>query len=284
MVAVPHQANSGHCLRTSAWSSGKVHPISSIAGITVTYRALLYVSARPGPSSDAPALAQRTREKVNVVSPNTRVGRLVDPDRAGSLTHRCRLRRTEEFRRRFPDLKDMRVLDLGGTAVSWRVSGMRADSVTIVNLDNAGQPDEPWMEFRRGDACAGGFGKYDLVFSNSLIEHLGGHARRQQFADVVQESAPMWWVQTPYRYFPIEPHWVFPGFQFLPFRTRVFISQHWNAGHLPEFKNVVEVAELVASTELISATEMRAYFPSSEIWFERIAGLPKSLTALKTSA
>ena len=40
-------------------------------------------------------------------------------------------------------------------------------------------------------------------------------------------------------------------------------------------------AELVASTELISATEMRTYFPASEIWFERVLGIPKSLVAIK---
>jgi hypothetical protein len=216
--------------------------------------------------------------------PKKMVAKLIDPDCAGSLTHRVRQHRNEEFKRRFPDLADMRVLDLGGTAVSWRVLGMRPSSVTIVNLDGVGGPYEPWMEIVNADACNGGFGKYDLVFSNSLMEHLGGHARRQQFAEVVQESASSWWIQTPYRYFPIEPHWMFPGFQFLPFRARVMVCQHWNTLHAPALKDWAEAAELVASTELISGTEMRAYFPTSEIWYERIAGVPKSLVAMKFGA
>ncbi|HET6188447.1 MAG TPA: hypothetical protein VFE59_15850 [Trebonia sp.] len=177
----------------------------------------------------------------------------------------------------------MRVLDLGGTAVSWRVNGLRARSVTIVNLDEVGDPEEDWLEYVRGDACVGGFGKYDLVFSNSLMEHLGGHTRRRQFADVVRESAPSWWIQTPYRYFPIEPHWVFPGFQFMPFRTRVFISQHWSMLHMPAEKDRTSAEELVASVELISASEMRSYFPNSQIWFERIAGVPKSIVSLRVA-
>jgi len=208
------------------------------------------------------------------------VTRLIDPDRAGSLTHHCRTARNEELKRRFPDLAEMRVLDLGGTVVSWRVLGLRPQSVTVVNLDDGQSPDESWIEFVRADACAGGFGKYDLVFSNSLMEHLGGHARRQMFADVVQESAPAWWVQTPYRYFPIEPHWVFPGFQFLPFRARVFICQHWRTLHAAGQPDYTAAAEMVASVELISATEMRTYFPTGEIWFERVAGMPKSLVAV----
>lgn len=214
--------------------------------------------------------------------PNKMLTNLIDPDHAGSFTHRFRQRRNEEFLRRFPDLADMRVLDLGGTAISWRVLGMRPSHVTIVNLGHAEGPPEPWMKLVSADACQGGFGKYDLVFSNSLMEHLGGHARRQQFADVVQESAPAWWVQTPYRYFPIEPHWVFPGFQFLPFRARVMVCQHWNTIHCAPEKDRAEAAAVVASIELISTTEMRAYFPTSKIWYERLAGVPKSLVAIKS--
>jgi hypothetical protein len=212
---------------------------------------------------------------------NKVIAKLIDPDHDGSLTHRVRQRRNEEFERRFPDLADMRVLDLGGTAISWRLLPMRPRSVTLVNLDQADEPAESWMNVVHADACAGGFGKYDLVFSNSLVEHLRGHARRQQFAEVVQESAPSWWIQTPYRYFPIEPHWFFPGFQFLPFPARLMICRHWNTLHVPAIKDRANAAELVASVELISATEMRMYFPDSEIWFERIAGLPKSLVSIK---
>ena len=212
------------------------------------------------------------------------ITKLFDPDHTGSVTNRCRQLRNEEFKRRFPDLAEMRVLDLGGTADFWRTTGLRATSVTLVNLDHFEAPGESWIEFVQGDACAGGFGKYDLVFSNSLLEHLGGHARRQQFADVIRESAPAWWVQTPYRYFPIEPHWVFPWFQFLPFRVRRMITEHWRYGHQPAGLTADEAAELVASVELISATEMRAYFPSSEIWFERFGGLPKSLVAIENGA
>jgi hypothetical protein len=214
--------------------------------------------------------------------PINTVSRLIDHNRPGSLAHRFRQQRNEEFKRRFPGLADMRVLDLGGTAVSWRTLGLRARGVTLVNLDDSADPEEPWMEIRHADACAGGFGEYDLVFSNSLLEHLGGHARRRQFADVVRESAPSWWIQTPYRYFPVEPHWVFPGFQFLPFRARVMICQRWNQGYTPAIKDAAAAAELVASTELVSAAEMRMYFPDSEIWFERVAGMPKSLVAVRT--
>jgi hypothetical protein len=211
---------------------------------------------------------------------NRSLEKFIDPDRPGSLTHRFRETRNEEFKRRFPSLENMSVLDLGGTAISWRVLGLRPERVTLVNMDEAGDPPESWIEHVREDACVGGFGKYDLVFSNSLMEHLGGHARRQRFAEVVRESAPSWWVQTPYRYFPIEPHWIFPFFQFLPFATRVAVTRHWPTLHVGATPGRAEAAELVASVELISGTEMRTYFPESDIWFERIAGVPKSMVAV----
>jgi hypothetical protein len=54
-------------------------------------------------------------------------------------------------------------------------------------------PRSLWIKrWFQGDACAGGFGNFDLVFSNSVLEHVGRHGRRHQFSDVVYESAPAW--------------------------------------------------------------------------------------------
>ena len=75
-----------------------------------------------------------------------------------------------------------------------------------------------------GDACdpvgAVGGRSFDLVYSNSVIEHVGGHQRRELFAQAVRDLAPSHWVQTPYRYFPLEPFWLFSAFQFLPLPSR----------------------------------------------------------------
>lgn len=172
----------------------------------------------------------------------------------------------------------MRVLDLGGTVSFWTAVPTRPQSVTLVNLGS--EKPEPGIETVQADACTFDPGSgYDIVISNSLIEHVGGPVARTALARVIRTAAPRRWIQTPYRYFPIEPHWLFPGFQFLPLSARASITQKWSLGHIRE-KDRETAIEQCLMVELLSATEMRSLFPDSEIWFERIAGVPKSMVAI----
>jgi hypothetical protein len=120
------------------------------------------------------------------------------------------------------------------------------------------------------------------VYSNSVLEHIGGYARRQAFATSVHSLAERSWIQMPYRYFLIEPHWVFPGFQWMPLSLRSRIARHWVLAH--EFdaaRSHAEVLDGVLSVELLSKTEMRHLFPSSRVIVEHFLGLPKSLIAVR---
>jgi hypothetical protein len=78
----------------------------------------------------------------------------------------------------------------------------------------------------------------------------------------------------------VEPHWLFPGMQFLPFRARTKVAERWPLAHTPA-SSVEDARETVQWTELIGVSELRAYFPDSEIFKERMAGLTKSITAVK---
>jgi hypothetical protein len=213
--------------------------------------------------------------------------RIADPSRPGSLAHSARAKRWQELLRRFPDLPEMRVLDLGGTPASWRSAPVRPAHVVTVNLDpHTARQTEPGITPVVGDACDPllpahlSAERFDLVYSNSVLEHVGGHYRRQQFAEVVDRHGTHHWVQTPYRYFPVEPHWLFPGLQWFPVRARIAVSQHWPLGHVPRAGRAQAIRH-VQEVELLSVTEMRSYFPASRIWIERFAGLPKSLVARK---
>lgn len=211
--------------------------------------------------------------------------KLGDPDRRDSFSSRRRAVRFRELLRRFPDLAAMRVLDLGGTPEFWRAAPVRPAHVTTVNLDPKFDPAEPWLDHVRADACdlstldkcAGG---YDVVVSNSLIEHVGGYQRRREFAAVVAAAAPAYWVQTPNRYFPVEPHYVAPAFQFLPVRLRARLVCRWPLAHERVY-TVDDALAQVLTIDLLSPAELAHLFPDADIWHERLAGLSKSIVAVK---
>jgi hypothetical protein len=203
-----------------------------------------------------------------------------DPDKGGVLSVRARGRRWEKLQATFPDIGEMRVLDLGGRPIFWEMAPVRPQHVTCVNLDQGITSEVPWIEYIVGDACNPRAGDLDLVVSNSLIEHVGGHEARLRLAEAIRSSADRYWVQTPYRYFPIEPHWLFPGMQWLPHRARVEVSLRWRLGHVQT--STREAAEAaVNEIDLLGIGQMREYFPEAELWYERFGGLVKSLVAIK---
>ena len=213
-------------------------------------------------------------------------GAVADHASPTSLAARMRGRRWDLFLRRFPDVAGMRVLDLGGTAGAWAAAKAHPRHVTLLNMADQPPAGEGWITQVRGDACDPPpevtRQRFDLVYSNSTIEHLGGHARRAAFAEVVHAAAEHHWVQTPNRYFPVEPHWLFPGFQFLPVPARAFVSRNWPLGwYSRPGGEKAAVVEGVLEIELLGATEMRQYFPQSEIVAERLLGLTKSLVAVR---
>lgn len=213
---------------------------------------------------------------------NSLRNRVVDgPD---SLAERYRAKRWERLREEFPQIEEMTVVDLGGTVSSWRRAPIRPKKVTVLSFEPDGADDVDWIESHYADACQlpdhlEGL-RADLVYSNAVIEHVGGAERRQRFADSVHRLADHHWVQTPYRYFPIEPHWLFPGFQFLPVSARVAISRRWGLVHTPNRDRQAAV-DNVLSVELIGLTEFRNLFPSSRVASERAAGLIKSIIAVR---
>ena len=204
---------------------------------------------------------------------------------AGSMSAKARARRWIELARQFPEIGEMRVLDLGGDARAWRASPIRPAHVTLVNLF-AQQPEEPWMTALEGDACAlpDALPEVDLVYSNSVIEHVGGHWRRERFAAGVRAAAPSYWVQTPYRYFPLEPHFLFPALQHLPRPLQAGAIRHWPIGGGRHTRSHAEAMTAVLEVDLLSVGELQAYFPDGAVLRERFLGAVKSLIAVRGGA
>ena len=139
----------------------------------------------------------------------------------------------------------------------------------ITGVDAVERPGYPGARFVRGDARALPFsdGQFAIAYSNSLVEHIEP-ADRRRFADEVRRVAGRYWVQTPNRGFPIEPHVLLPGFQFLPQGAQ---RRLWRFGVL---RTPYEPIHLLDSDEL------QGLFPDAVILRERFAGLTKSLIAV----
>lgn len=207
--------------------------------------------------------------------------RVVGSYDSGSLSGRARLKRWHQFAEAFPDVSERTVLDLGGDARAWRLAPVRPAHVTLLNVQEQ-EVEEPWMTALVGDACdpTRQLPEAEIVYSNSVIEHVGGHWRRQRFAEAVR-SAPRYWVQTPNRYFPIEPHFMLPWVQHLPYAAQRAVISRWPLGNYRETTDGDEALRSALDVDLLAAAEMRLYFPDAELRRERVAGLTKSLIAVK---
>lgn len=114
--------------------------------------------------------------------------------------------------------------------------------------------------------------EFDVAFSNSVIEHVPPD-RQPAFASEISRVAQRYFVQTPNRYFPIEPHYQLPLFQFLPERARRALNRRFTLGWQPKG----EWEEI----NLLSARDLRRLFPDAEIHRERVLGLTKSIIAVR---
>lgn len=205
-----------------------------------------------------------------------------DPD---SLSHRMRARRFEQFAAAIAHLpKPIRVLDVGGTSAFWQQRGFaNSDQLTIVTVNLVAEPQQfDNIEPTVGDATRLPFedGSFDVVFSNSVIEHLFDRDAQNRMSDEVRRVGHAFWVQTPNFWFPIEPHFLTPGWQWLPVRTRVAILQRRPVGQMGRTPEHETAEALVREVRLLRRREMRQLFPDATLIAEHYMGLVKSWTAV----
>jgi methyltransferase family protein len=194
---------------------------------------------------------------------------------------RTRRRRMDLFQRLMGPGPQSRILDLGGTPSVWSYIRQPLD-ITILNLPgnaDEGIPTHHKMTFVEGDACAAlpyPDGEFDIVFSNSVIEHVGGEDRQAAFAANVRRLGRTYYVQTPAPWFPIEAHTGMPFWWLYPESIRRRILAVWHT-KLPAW------SEAIADTRVLTRRRLASLFPNATIYTESLAGIPKSYTAFARS-
>ena len=144
---------------------------------------------------------------------------------AGRVGARARARRLRMFFEWTGVEPGMRVLDVGCGNVGLRAFAPELD---VFGIDLLPQPEYAGP-FAVADATAGlpfADGEFDLVYASSVVEHVAPELR-QAFATELRRVARGWYVQTPARSFPIEPHALLPFAHWLPVPLR---RRYWRLG------------------------------------------------------
>ena len=258
-------------------------------------------SGEQAPAASTPDLAMLGSPRWATVTPSsrpwTRLGNLFRRAAVHSSTA-CRNRRARLFLDRLQPSAADKILDLGGGKGGYLAGILPYRSnVTIADVDPTmlkTAADTYGFDTVRLDGSASfpiADKQYDVVFCSSVIEHITGpreeifdildskqfaasaRAAQASFAAELRRIGNRYFVQTPYKYFPVEPHSFLPFFiVWLPRRWQIkllaFTGRHW-------------IKHVQADFRLLTIKEMRELFPDAEIVLERYCGLVKSIVAIK---
>ena len=216
-----------------------------------------------------------------------------DPNNPNSLSAKARARRIKRFVDCCIDLgvKNSRILDIGGTFDYWRMNHQYIPNGLISEIDVVNLPPvDNRMELLGGikinvysgnalDKATLHLEKYDIVYSNSVIEHVGNLSAQSKMASMIKEIGTYYWIQTPAKSFPLEPHFYFPFFPYLPLDVRTFLHQNFKLGFMGREPIWLKARIACEETRLLSRRELLAIFNDCRIIKERIILLCKSYTA-----
>src|SRR6202049_1424207 len=183
-----------------------------------------------------------------------------------------RRRRMLDFARRMRPTAETTILDVGGDPATWSNIAL-SSKITILNLrlvNLTGLQGERRMEAVVGDGCCLDYenGAFDIVFSNSVIEHVGTFERQKAFAYEVRRVGKALWIQTPARSFFIEQHLLAPFIHFFPRSKQKHILRYFSVWGLLTRPTPQEVEDFLGGIRLLSKHEMDQLFPDCEIVHE----------------
>jgi len=187
-----------------------------------------------------------------------------------------RKKRMSAFLERIEPKDNWKVLDLGGLPEMWEILDLDLE-ITLLNLPGEfiGQNNHIKHNYKFIEADAAGElpfedHYFDLVFSNSVIEHLGSSEQEEKFAHSVHRLAPRYWVQTPSIWFPIEAHCNMPFWWFYPQSFQNLWIERWKQ------KGYVFKWQQMLTTKVITLPRLKRLFPHGQVYTEYVAGFSKS--------
>jgi len=206
----------------------------------------------------------------------------------GFFMARFRPARIQALKQAFPQIDGTgSILDIGGTLGWWQLVQPKNGNITVINLDAEHEQTvkAAGYKFEIADARRLPFAdsEFDLVFSNSVIEHVGGLEDQESFASEMLRCGRAVYLQTPYKWFPVEPHLIAPFLHWLPFalqRHMVRWFSVWGWVHKPSQQ---AIDEFIRGIRLMTYKEVAKLFPGCHISAEKFLGLTKSLIVTRSA-
>ncbi len=211
-----------------------------------------------------------------------------------------RSRRGQRFRRFLSGMnRPVRIVDLGGTARFWEAWGIEAQDrleITLVNNHHIDKTNvryhatSPFMHDLLQDATllpTEFFDQYDLIFSNSFIEHLSDRAEQRKLAAEIVQSGKPYFIQTPNKFSPVDPHFpssLVPFFAVYPraLQAALLTRSGLSGGH--RYPSFAAAQTALQYYNPLGVADVRGLFADAAIEIERPMGVPMSILAYRGSS
>lgn len=190
------------------------------------------------------------------------------------------------FEKTFEISPSTRILDVGGSPSIWNFLTVRP-RLTILNFPSALERSAESINCVAADGLMLPFKQnaFDIVFSNSVIEHVGTRADQEKFAQEVSRVGRCYWIQTPNRGFPIELHLMLPFIHYLPKAWQRPIAERFTVWQLvvrpSEEERAFYIDHFLHQLRLLNKRDLQGLFPEARILSERLLGFVKSNIAVR---
>jgi SAM-dependent methyltransferase len=134
----------------------------------------------------------------------------------------------------------------------------------------------PQIDARRGDARSLPWPDkfFDVVYSNAVIEHVGGEEDQRRMAAEIMRVGKRWFVTTPNRWYPFEFHLRLPLVTWLPRHGYLWFGMLVHYNHV---RRRYVFGHKVDGLRLLTMSECRRCFPGSNIVKQRVTFMAETL-------
>ena len=185
-----------------------------------------------------------------------------------------------------PPNRRLKVLDVGDTAQYWEALRRTwADLKLEMRIANIAD-DQLVAGYAKIQSDARSLSEsldnsFDIIPSNSVIEHAGEYSDRAAMAAEIRRLTPHYCAQAPNFGFPIEPHFRMPFFHWLSETMRASMLLRWRKIGFRRAETLERAMARVQEIHLLTGRQMAHLFSDAKIRRERVGPFVKSLIAIR---